>query len=96
MPIEKLSKVLTEIKRVCKNFIHIVPAVSTRYEPHTMAYRWHLRSPNDKSLKPKYPLIFLSDEAWLSFEGTQGCQTKRYESIPGLITNLVIYSNNKQ
>ena len=95
VPIEKLSKVLTEIKRVCKNFIHIVPSISSRYETHTGAYRWQLRSPNDKSHKPNYPLIFLSDEAWLSFEGTQGCQTKRFDLIPGLVTILVIYSTNR-
>ncbi len=38
-PVEKLARVLTECERVCKSFVHIVPSVSTLWEPHTGVYR---------------------------------------------------------
>ncbi|MBN1622304.1 MAG: class I SAM-dependent methyltransferase [Endomicrobiales bacterium] len=35
-PIEKLCLVIKEINRVAKSYIHIVPAINTLFEPHTL------------------------------------------------------------
>jgi ubiquinone/menaquinone biosynthesis C-methylase UbiE len=86
-PFEKLAAGIKEMVRVSKKFCMVVPSISTRFEPHQWEYRWQLKKPNDRQLH----LYYLSDAAWLNFEGFKGAKTVRFDYIPGLITCLMIY-----
>ena len=90
VPIEKLSRVIKEIERVSKSFVVIVPSINTVIEPHIARFFWQLQN---REKKPKYAgtLIYMSDEAWLAFEGFSGAKSCRYNHIPLFINNLVIY-----
>ena len=87
-PVEKLSRIIKEIKRVSKRYIVVVPAISSIIEPHTSSIIWQLRSKLKKSYKSLY---YYSDEAWLQFEGFRDAKLKRFYHLPPLITNLLIY-----
>jgi ubiquinone/menaquinone biosynthesis C-methylase UbiE len=43
VPIEKLCKVISEIDRVGKRYVVVVPCISTPFEPHAEAFRWQYR-----------------------------------------------------
>jgi ubiquinone/menaquinone biosynthesis C-methylase UbiE len=89
-PIEKLCKVVSEIERVGKKHIIVVPSVTTLIEPHTASLLWQLRQIGSKR---KYQdLNFFSDEAWLSFKGFETSKIKRFWLIPLLISNTYIYN----
>ena len=89
-PIEKLCQVISEIKRVGKHHIIVVPSVSTFIEPHCAKVLWQLR---DKNKKSQYSnLNYYSDEAWLQFEGFNGSKTQRFRFIPIFINNLIIHN----
>jgi ubiquinone/menaquinone biosynthesis C-methylase UbiE len=87
-PIEKLSKVIAEIDRVSKEYVVIVPNISTFFEPHTVSFFWQLRARNKK--KKHNTLNYFSDDAWLKFEGFSGVEITRFSYIPGLIKNTII------
>ena len=88
-PIEKLAKVISEIDRVSKSYIIVVPSVSTLIEPHTASLLWQLRS---KQRKKSYNFLnYYSDEAWLQFSGFSQAKTMRFFHFPFFISNLVIY-----
>jgi SAM-dependent methyltransferase len=87
-PIEKLSKVIAEIDRISKEYVIIVPNISTFLEPHTVEFFWQLRSMNKKKV---FPLLnYFSDEAWLQFTGFSDAEITRFAYIPGLIKNTII------
>ncbi len=87
-PIEKLCQVISEIKRVGKYHIIIVPSISTFIEPHCAKILWQLQ---DKNKKNHYSnLNYYSDEAWLQFQGFNKSKTQRFKFIPLLINNLII------
>lgn len=88
-PIEHLCAVISEIVRVSKNYVIIVPSINTILEPHTQIFRWQL-----KSVKKLDALNYFSDMSWLKFAGFSGAKTRRFDYFPGLITNLVIYGSN--
>lgn len=89
-PIEKLSQAIKEIARVSKSYVVVVPSVSTLVEPHVARPIWQLR---DHVRKPLYPgtLLYLSDEAWLAFEGFAGARSVHFAHVPLVVTNLAIY-----
>jgi ubiquinone/menaquinone biosynthesis C-methylase UbiE len=89
-PIEKLAKVAREIDRVSKAYVVVVPSVGTTIEPHIARLLWQLR---DRNRKPHYPgtLVYLSDEAWLAFDGFAQAKTRRYSHLPFLVSDLIIY-----
>ena len=87
-PVEKLSRIIKEIKRVSKRYIVVVPAISSIIEPHTSSIIWQLRSKFKKNYKSLY---YYSDEAWLQFEGFRNAKLKRFYHLPPLITNLLTY-----
>jgi len=84
-PIENLCKVITEIERVAKRYVVIVPAINTFLEPHTQAIWWQLRP-----VKRIEQLNYFSDMAWLKFSGFRAATITRFDYLPGLITNLAI------
>ena len=86
-PFEKLSLGIKEMARVSKRYCMIVPCIATRFEPHQWEYRWQLKRPNDRQLH----LNYLSDAAWLQFEGFKNARTVRFSYVPGLITSVLIY-----
>jgi ubiquinone/menaquinone biosynthesis C-methylase UbiE len=94
-PIEKLCKVIAEIDRISKEYIIIVPNISTFFEPHAVSFFWQLRAMNKKK-NPGYPINYFSDEAWLQFTGFCDAEIKRFAYIPGFIKNTIIIkkSNN--
>jgi ubiquinone/menaquinone biosynthesis C-methylase UbiE len=88
-PIEKLAKVISEIDRVSKSFVVIVPAISTIIEPHTASIFWQLRSIGNKR---RYSCLnYYSDDAWLQFSGFREAKVLRFFHLPPIITNLVLY-----
>jgi ubiquinone/menaquinone biosynthesis C-methylase UbiE len=92
VPIEKLCKVISEIDRVGKRYVVVVPCISTPYEPHAEAFRWQLRGINSKREYNTQPLIYLSDEAWLSFKGFKNSKIDRFWYIPGIKREIVIHN----
>ena len=88
-PVEKLSRMIKEIRRVSKRYIVIVPSISTLIEPHTGSIMWQLRSKRKK--ESNLQLNYYSDDAWLQFEGFKNAQSKRFFHIPFILTNLLIY-----
>ena len=90
-PIEKLSKVISEIDRVAKSYCIVIPAINTRIEPHMKSWKWQLRDRNHKKQFRHAGLNYYSDDAWTKFGGFHGAKTKRFWYIPQLISNLVIY-----
>lgn len=92
-PMEKLGRILNECSRVSRSFVHIVPAVSTLWEPHTGVFRWQLRN-KERKVSYEAPLNFFSDESWLAFEGLTHAQVFRFDTVPFLCTALAIYRND--
>jgi ubiquinone/menaquinone biosynthesis C-methylase UbiE len=88
-PIEKLCRVISEIDRVSKEFVVIVPCVNTLIEPHTASLLWQLRATGKK--KSHLQLNYFSDEAWMKFEGFSKARNTRFGFIPSVISNLAIY-----
>lgn len=87
-PIEKLCKVIAEIDRISKEYVIIVPNISTFFELHTIQFLWQLRAGNRKRRYGN--LNYFSDEAWLQFGGFSGAKVIRWSYLPGLIKNTVI------
>jgi ubiquinone/menaquinone biosynthesis C-methylase UbiE len=85
-PIEHLCAVITECERVAQRYAMLVPCISTFLEPHTMQFRWQLGP-----VKKLDALNYLSDMAWLKFEGFKGATSKRFHYLAGAVTGLVIY-----
>jgi len=89
-PIEKLCKVISEINRVSKQYIILVPSISTFFEPHTNSFFWPTRQKGKKHLATS--LNYFSYEAWLQFSGFTNAKITRFYYFPGLISNTIIYS----
>lgn len=89
VPIEKLAQMVKEIDRTSKTYVVIVPSIGTLIEPHVARFYWHLKDRNKKIQFNK--LIYMNDEAWMSFDGFKSASTSRFWHIPLLISNLVIY-----
>jgi ubiquinone/menaquinone biosynthesis C-methylase UbiE len=92
VPMEKLSRVISEIERVGKRFVVVVPCISTPFEPHVESVRWQLRGIGKKKRYSTQPLIYMSDEAWLSFKGFKDAKIDRFWYIPGVKREGVIYN----
>lgn len=95
-PIEKLSKVISEIDRVAKSYCIVIPAINTRIEPHMKSWKWQLRDRNYKKQFRHAGLNYYSDDAWMKFGGFKDAKTKRFWYIPQLISNLVIYKTENE
>lgn len=91
VPIEKLSMVIREINRVSHSYIVIVPSAKTLVEPHLAQVFWQIRDRNMKTPYPLGPLLHMSDDAWVQFEGFKQAETTHWKHIPPFINNLVIY-----
>lgn len=88
-PIEKLCRVISEIDRVSKSYVMVVPCISTIFEPHTAQFFWQNRA---KHRKHSYKCLnYFSDEAWLQFGGFKDAKIRRYSYIPFFIRNSIIY-----
>jgi hypothetical protein len=99
VPIEKLSRAISEINRTSKSHVSIMPSNGTLIEPHMARFFWHLQDGNRHARpgsKQFDHLIYMSDEAWTSFEGFKNAKTKRYWHIPFLINNLVVYKRDME
>lgn len=92
-PFEKLAKVVSEIDRVSKTFVHLVPSIDSLIEPHLLTPLWHLRKHSSKRRHDS--LIYLSDEGWLSFRAFEGAEILRYSYIPLLLRNNVIWKKGE-
>lgn len=94
LPMEALAHAVTEINRVSRSFMVVVPGISTIIEPHINRFFWQLK---DRNKKPAYPgpgpLIHMSDEAWLAFKGFENCHSERYCHVPPFVSNLLIYKD---
>ena len=90
-PIEKLAKIITEINRVSKHYCIIVPCINTFFEPHVKDIFWQLRDIKYKKTYSQAPLNYFSDEAWLSFKGFSGAKVTRFNYIPFIKNDLIIY-----
>jgi len=93
-PIEKISKILSEIDRVSKSYCLIVPCINTIIEPHLKSYRWQMRDRNHKKQINDVGVNYLSDDAWTKFTNLNGAKTERLWYIPFLISNLIIYKRD--
>jgi ubiquinone/menaquinone biosynthesis C-methylase UbiE len=92
VPIEKLCRVISEIDRVGKRYVVVVPCISTPYEPHVEAFRWQLRGIGKKKRYNTQPLIYMSDEGWLSFKGFRNAKVDRFWYIPGVKREAIVYN----
>jgi ubiquinone/menaquinone biosynthesis C-methylase UbiE len=90
VPIEKLARVISEIKRVSRSYVIIVPSAGSIIEPHIARFFWHLR---DRNKKKRYAgsLIYMSDETWLAFDGFRDAKSRRFYHIPLFVSNLAIF-----
>lgn len=84
-PMEHLCEVISELRRVSKRFAVVVPCISTRLEPHVLKFGWPLQP-----VRERIDINYLSDQAWLKFDGFREAKTYRFDYVPGLITNLAI------
>jgi len=92
-PIEKLCAVISEIDRVSKSYVVIVPSISTLIEPHAASVLWQLRARERK--KQYRRLNYFSDEAWLQFQGFSQAKAKRFYHLPPFVSNLMIYKTSE-
>ncbi len=88
-PIEKLSKVISEINRVSKSYYIAVPCIATLIEPHTLSPLWQLRDHNKKS--ECHELNYFSDDVWLKFQGFKDARTLRHNYLSVLKQDLWIF-----
>ena len=84
-PIDKLDRVIKEIKRVAKKYCIVVPSISTVIEPHMLSPFWQLRHHN-----MSWNLNYFSDEAWTKFSDFHDAKTKRTYYLSLLISNLMV------
>jgi ubiquinone/menaquinone biosynthesis C-methylase UbiE len=89
-PIEKLTNVIKEIDRVSQSYCIIVPSINTILEPHTQVIFWQLRNYYKKEQRD-YKLNYFTDTNWLEFKGFNGAKIKRFNYIPFIVKNLIIY-----
>jgi len=94
-PIENLCKVISEMHRVGKAYVSVVPSVSTLLEPHAVSLRWPVRM--HKKMVHKYAadiplhLNFFSDHTWSKFEGFMDADIQRQYYLFPFIKNTFIY-----
>ena len=86
-PIEDLAQVISELDRVGKHQLSVVPSVTTLIEPHTGKWRLPLRLHNRSSVR----LNFLSEFTWTKFKGFGNCKVKRFYYIFPWMKNTLIY-----
>ena len=95
-PIEKLCDIVSEIDRVGKQYCITVPCINTFFEPHVKGLFWQLKSKKWKKEYTNAPLNYFSDEAWLSFKGFRNAKSKRFQYMPLVKTDLIIYSDKEE
>ena len=94
-PMEKLCKVISEMRRVGKAYVSVVPSMSTLLEPHAVRFRWPLRL--HKKMVHKHSegiplhLNFFSDHTWSKFEGFMDADVCRAYYLFPFIKNTYIY-----
>ncbi len=88
-PIEKLCNLISEVERVSKSYVIIVPSISTFFEPHAGEFLWQIKPAGKKKIYSR--LNYYSDEAWLQFQGFNKANIKRFSYIPFFIKNTIIY-----
>lgn len=91
-PIEKLCDIISEIERVGKKYVIVVPCINTPFEPHTRSIYWQLRGMDKKKRYSNAPLNYFSDESWISFSGFKNAKTKRFWYISFIKSDLIIYN----
>lgn len=100
-PMAHLDDCIREIDRVAHKGLVVVPCITTPLEPHFHSFFWQLRSYNRRILLGNRNLGFepageherityLSDDAWLNFDGFSKWRTMRYWHIPPVVENLFI------
>jgi SAM-dependent methyltransferase len=94
-PIEKLARVISEINRVGKAYVNIVPSVSTPLEPHALRLFWprrlQKRFVHKRSARQILKLNFFSDHTWTKFEGFSEADVARKWYLFPLVRNTFIY-----
>lgn len=89
-PMEHLAMAIQEIRRVSKSYMILLPCLRSLIEPHTGQILWHLRQPGTKKTF-SHPLLYMSEESWLAFQGFSGARCVRFAHIPLLVANLAIF-----
>ena len=98
-PMEKLSAVIKEIRRVGRAYAAVVPSVSTFLEPHALKPRWPLRF--HRKLVHKHSageilhLNYFTDHTWTKFEGFAGAEAERFFYLFPFVRNLLVYGNHE-
>jgi len=94
-PMEKMSRVLLEARRVGRAYVHVMPCVSTFFEPHTLALIWprrqHRNYVEKRSRNIPLKLNFFSDHTWTKFQGFADADIKRFWYIAPFIRNVAVY-----
>lgn len=88
-PMESLCKAASEIHRVAKAYVVVVPSIDTLLEPHTVQFHWQLKSA--ARTWHDVPLQYCSEGTWRGFGGFSEAKTRRFSYLPLLIRNLIIY-----
>ena len=95
-PIEKLSAIIKEMRRVGKACAAIVPCISTWLEPHALRFRWPLKHHKQHIFKnPSKPLLrlnYFTDHTWTKFEGFHDADLVRFYYFFPLVQNLLIFA----
>lgn len=91
-PISYLDRITSEIARISRSYVIMVPSISTPIEPHTLSAFWQLRSSRVK--KNANNLYFYSDETWQQFGGLSDSTVTHEWYIPGICMQYV-YRNGK-
>ncbi len=86
-PISYLDKITSEISRISRSYVIMVPSISTLIEPHTLAFLWQVRSANSK--KAANNLFFYSDEAWQQFSGLSDSAVAHEWYMPGICMQYI-------
>lgn len=93
-PMEKLSAVIREMRRVGRACVAVIPSVSTLLEPHALRLRWPLRL--HKKLIHKHSadqllhLNYFTDHTWTKFEGFADAELQRFFYLFPFVRNLLI------
>ena len=94
-PMETLSQVISELNRVGRHQLSVVPSVSTLLEPHSGKWRLPLRLQKNRIAAcgelSILRLNFFSEHTWTKFSGFSDCKVKRFYYLFPLVRNTLIY-----
>jgi cyclopropane fatty-acyl-phospholipid synthase-like methyltransferase len=101
-PMTELDACISEINRVAKRALVVVPSITILLESHFHSFLWQLRSYERRrklshsSLGFELPgrheeINYFSDNAWLNFIGFSTWKTKRHWHMFPIVRNLFIY-----